>query len=120
MPERVRRFNAEQATLLAYSVVQGVTLPPPPSADGGLSGLRHGADGGRALLRAVRAGDDSESPAVDQAEGEDSEHDEADDGVERVALAGEADDGEDDARDRRGDQNQQTERDDAGAAAIAQ
>ena len=30
MPERVRRFNAEQATLLAYSVVQGVTLPPPP------------------------------------------------------------------------------------------
>jgi TM2 domain-containing membrane protein YozV len=30
MPERVRRFNAEQAALLAYSVVQGVTLPPPP------------------------------------------------------------------------------------------
>jgi TM2 domain-containing membrane protein YozV len=30
MPERVRRFNAEQATLLAYSVVQGLTLPPPP------------------------------------------------------------------------------------------
>jgi TM2 domain-containing membrane protein YozV len=31
MPERVRRFNAEQASLLAYSVVQGVTLPPPPT-----------------------------------------------------------------------------------------
>ena len=30
MPERVRRFNAEQAAVLAYSVVQGVTLPPPP------------------------------------------------------------------------------------------
>lgn len=30
MPERVRRFNAEQATQLAYSVVQGMTLPPPP------------------------------------------------------------------------------------------
>ena len=30
MPGRVRRFNAEQASLLAYSVVQGVTLPPPP------------------------------------------------------------------------------------------
>jgi TM2 domain-containing membrane protein YozV len=30
MPERVRRFNAEQATLLAYSVVQGVALPPAP------------------------------------------------------------------------------------------
>ena len=30
MPERVRRFNAEQATLLAYSVVQGVTMPPAP------------------------------------------------------------------------------------------
>ena len=30
MPERVRRFNAEQASLLAYSVVQGVTLPPVP------------------------------------------------------------------------------------------
>ncbi len=30
MPERVRRFNAEQATLLAHSVVQGVTLPPAP------------------------------------------------------------------------------------------
>lgn len=30
MPERVRRFNAEQSALLAYSVVQGVTLPPPP------------------------------------------------------------------------------------------
>jgi TM2 domain-containing membrane protein YozV len=30
MPERVRRFNAEQATLLAYSVVQGVSLPPAP------------------------------------------------------------------------------------------
>lgn len=30
MPERVRRFNAEQATLLAYSVVQGATLPPTP------------------------------------------------------------------------------------------
>jgi TM2 domain-containing membrane protein YozV len=30
MPERVRRFNAEQAALLAYSVVQGVTLPPAP------------------------------------------------------------------------------------------
>jgi hypothetical protein len=26
----VRRFNAEQASLLAYSVVQGVTMPPPP------------------------------------------------------------------------------------------
>jgi TM2 domain-containing membrane protein YozV len=31
MPERVRRFNAEQAALLAYSVVQGVTLPPAPA-----------------------------------------------------------------------------------------
>ena len=31
MPERVRRFNAEQATLLACSVVQGVTLPPAPA-----------------------------------------------------------------------------------------
>jgi TM2 domain-containing membrane protein YozV len=31
MPDRVRRFNAEQATQLAYSVVQGVTLPPPPT-----------------------------------------------------------------------------------------
>ena len=31
MPERVRRFNAEQATLLAYSVVQGVTLPTAPA-----------------------------------------------------------------------------------------
>ena len=31
MPARVRRFNAEQASLLAYSVVQGVTLPPPPT-----------------------------------------------------------------------------------------
>jgi TM2 domain-containing membrane protein YozV len=31
MPERVRRFNAEQATLLAYSVVQGVTLPAAPA-----------------------------------------------------------------------------------------
>jgi TM2 domain-containing membrane protein YozV len=30
MPGRVRRFNAEQAALLAYSVVQGVTLPPAP------------------------------------------------------------------------------------------
>jgi TM2 domain-containing membrane protein YozV len=30
MPQRVRRFNAEQAGLLAYSVVQGVTLPPAP------------------------------------------------------------------------------------------
>ncbi|MFL6427742.1 MAG: TM2 domain-containing protein [Acidobacteriaceae bacterium] len=30
MPGRVRRFNAEQAALLAYSVVQGVTLSPPP------------------------------------------------------------------------------------------
>jgi TM2 domain-containing membrane protein YozV len=30
MPGRVRRFNAEQASLLAYSVVQGMTLPPPP------------------------------------------------------------------------------------------
>jgi TM2 domain-containing membrane protein YozV len=30
MPERVRRFNAEQASLLAYSVVHGLTLPPPP------------------------------------------------------------------------------------------
>lgn len=30
MPERVRRFNAEQASWLAHSVVQGVTLPPPP------------------------------------------------------------------------------------------
>lgn len=30
MPERVRRFNAEQASLLAYSVVQGMTLPPAP------------------------------------------------------------------------------------------
>lgn len=30
MPARVRRFNAEQAALLAYSVVQGVTLPPAP------------------------------------------------------------------------------------------
>jgi TM2 domain-containing membrane protein YozV len=30
MPGRVRRFNAEQAALLAHSVVQGVTLPPPP------------------------------------------------------------------------------------------
>jgi TM2 domain-containing membrane protein YozV len=30
MPERVRRFNAQQATLLAYSVVQGVTMPPAP------------------------------------------------------------------------------------------
>ena len=30
MPGRVRRFNAEQASLLAYSVVQGVTMPPPP------------------------------------------------------------------------------------------
>ncbi|HEX6494247.1 MAG TPA: TM2 domain-containing protein [Acidobacteriaceae bacterium] len=30
MPERVRRFNAEQAALLAHSVVQGATLPPPP------------------------------------------------------------------------------------------
>jgi TM2 domain-containing membrane protein YozV len=30
MPGRVRRFNAEQAALLAQSVVQGVTLPPPP------------------------------------------------------------------------------------------
>ena len=31
MPDRVRRFNAEQATQLAYSVVQGVTLPRPPT-----------------------------------------------------------------------------------------
>jgi TM2 domain-containing membrane protein YozV len=31
MPERVRRFSAEQATLLAYSVVHGVTLPPAPA-----------------------------------------------------------------------------------------
>src|ERR1700753_4392238 len=30
MPGRVRRFNAEQASLLAYSVVQGVTMTPPP------------------------------------------------------------------------------------------
>ena len=30
MPERVRRFNTEQASLLAYSVVHGLTLPPPP------------------------------------------------------------------------------------------
>jgi|UPI0003766986 TM2 domain-containing membrane protein YozV len=31
MPDRVRRFNAEQATQLAYSVVHGATLPPPPT-----------------------------------------------------------------------------------------
>lgn len=31
MPSRVRRFNAEQAALLAQSVVQGTTLPPPPA-----------------------------------------------------------------------------------------
>ncbi len=31
MPERVRRFNAEQAALLAYSVVQGVTHPMTPA-----------------------------------------------------------------------------------------
>ncbi|HEY3989429.1 MAG TPA: TM2 domain-containing protein [Acidobacteriaceae bacterium] len=30
MPGRVRRFNAEQAALLAHSVVQGVTVPPAP------------------------------------------------------------------------------------------
>ena len=32
MPERVRRFNAEQAALLAYSVVQGVAQPTGPLA----------------------------------------------------------------------------------------
>jgi TM2 domain-containing membrane protein YozV len=31
MPERVRRFNAEQGMLLACSVVQGVTPPPAPA-----------------------------------------------------------------------------------------
>jgi TM2 domain-containing membrane protein YozV len=32
MPGRVRLFNAEQAALLAQSVVQGTTLPPAPAA----------------------------------------------------------------------------------------
>lgn len=32
MPERVRRFNAEQAALLAQSVVQGTIPPPAPAA----------------------------------------------------------------------------------------
>jgi TM2 domain-containing membrane protein YozV len=31
MPERVRQFNAEQAALLAHSVVQGAPMPPPPT-----------------------------------------------------------------------------------------
>jgi len=31
MPGRVRRFNAEQAALLAQSVVQGTMPPPPPN-----------------------------------------------------------------------------------------
>jgi TM2 domain-containing membrane protein YozV len=32
MPGRVRRFNADQAVLLAQSVVQGSTPPPPTAA----------------------------------------------------------------------------------------
>src|SRR5690242_19977811 len=32
MPARVRQFNAEQAALLAHTVVQGGPLPPPPVA----------------------------------------------------------------------------------------
>jgi TM2 domain-containing membrane protein YozV len=32
MPGRVRLFNAEQAALLAHSVVQGTTVPPVPVA----------------------------------------------------------------------------------------
>ena len=32
MPRRVRQFNAEQAALLAQSVVQGTTLPPRSAA----------------------------------------------------------------------------------------
>ena len=31
MPERVRRFNAEQAAMLAYSVVQGGVVPTMPT-----------------------------------------------------------------------------------------
>lgn len=31
MPGRVQRFNAEQAAILAHSVVQGTVMPPPPT-----------------------------------------------------------------------------------------
>ena len=53
MPERVRRFNVEQATLLACSVVQGVTLPPAPMVGCPVCGMVQTA-GGRYCVQCGR------------------------------------------------------------------